>query len=108
MGKEVLGGFEHQVLLAVVRVGKVAFTAAVVEELERRTGREPAPAAVYIALQRLERRGLVRSEVRTDPDAGDKRPRRYFRATEEARLTLGNAQRELEALWHGLELRPEG
>lgn len=107
MGKDVLGGFEHQVLLGVVRVGEGAYTAAVLEELERRAGREAAPAAVYIALKRLERRGLLTSEVRRDAGQGDRRPRRYFRPTPQALETLANVQRELEALWNGLEL-PEG
>ncbi|MGD2071031.1 MAG: PadR family transcriptional regulator [Gemmatimonadota bacterium] len=108
MSKDVLGGFEHRVLLVVLQIGEGAYTAAVVEELERRTGRQAAPAAVYIAMQRLEKRGLLRSAVRTDPAAGDRRPRRYFRATPEAIEVLGEARRELTALWTGLELQGEG
>lgn len=108
MGKEVLGGFEHQVLLAAVRLDSGAYTASVVEELERRTGRDAAPAAVYIALQRLEKQGMLTSEVRVEPDSGDRRPRRFFVATPDGLQLLGNAQRELEALWEGLRLEGGG
>jgi DNA-binding PadR family transcriptional regulator len=104
MGKEVLGGFEHQVLLATVRLQSSAYTASVVEELDQRTGREAAPAAVYIALQRLEKQGMLTSEVRVEPDSGDRRPRRFFIATAAGLELLANAQRELEALWEGLRL----
>lgn len=104
MGRDVLGGFEHQVLLAAVRLEGVAYTASVVEEMERRTGREAAPAAVYIALQRLEKRGLLTSEIRVEEESGDRRPRRFFRSTDEGLRLLTVAQRELEALWDGLRL----
>lgn len=107
MSRDVLGGFEHRVLLVVAQLQE-AYTADVVHELERKTGREAAPAAVYIAMQRLEKRGLLRSQIRRDAGEGDRRPRRYFRATPEALETLGAAQRELTALWQGLELQGEG
>ena len=87
-----------------MRVGRDAYTAAVVDELERRTGRLVAPAAVYIALQRLERRGLMRSEVRVDDGSGDRRERRYFAATPEAYELLHESQRELRSLWKGLQI----
>lgn len=108
MPKELLGGFEHRVLLATVQIGERAYTAAIVDELERRTGRQVAPSAVYIALQRLEHRGLVISQVRREAEVGDKRPRRYFRATPEAIGMLLEARRELEALWQGLEVLEGG
>ena len=108
MPKELLGGFEHRVLLAAAQIGAGAYTASIVAELERRTSRDVSPSAVYIALQRLERRGLVVSHVRTDADSGDRRPRRYFRPTPDAVLMLRDARRELEALWQGLDFAEEG
>ena len=56
-----LGEFEHLVLLTLVRLGGRGHAAPVVAELETATGRTAAPAAVFIALRRLEQRGLVRS-----------------------------------------------
>lgn len=100
--KELLGGFEHRVLLAALHLAPEAYTAAIVNELEERTSRSVAPAAVYIALKRLERRGLVWSETRTEASPGERRPRRYFTPTEEAVDLLRNTQRELQSLWRGL------
>lgn len=105
MTKENLGGFEHRVLLAALRLGANAFTASVVDELEDRTGKSGAPAAVYIALQRLERRGLLESEIRVDAGSGDRRERRYFTVTDRGVALLQEAQRDLQSLWHDLEMR---
>lgn len=103
MGKENLGALEQQVLLAVVRLGDGAYSASIVRELEERTGREVAPAAVYIALRRLEENGVASSTLR--PPRGDDggRERRYF-AVEPAGLELlRESRRRLESLWEGLD-----
>lgn len=76
MAKEVLGEFEHHVLLAALRLAENAYSAAIVEELEAVTGREVAPAAVYIALRRLEESGMAVSDMRSPAEGG--RSRRYF------------------------------
>ena len=104
-----LGEFEHYVLLAALRLGDNAFTAPIVEELEKRTDRSVAPAAVYIALRRLESKGLVRSSLRTDASAGPRRERRFVAVTAQGRETLLRARTNFEELWAGLDLmREEG
>jgi len=101
MGKEVLGGFEHQVLLAVVQLGdEGAYTVTIVEVLEGAVGKAPAPAAVYTTLRRLEAKGLLRSGV--EPSELGGRPRRVFRALPEAVEELQRARDALERLWEGL------
>ena len=101
---DILGGFEHRVLLATLHLGDGAFTANIVGELEERSGREVAPAAVYIALKRLEKRGLVDSEVRKESDGGTSRPRRYFTVTRAGIDVLRDTRSELTRLWSGLEV----
>ena len=56
---EVLGGFEHSVLLAMMRLDSSAYSVPIVLELEKQTGRSVAPAAVYVTLRRLEKKGLL-------------------------------------------------
>lgn len=63
MERETLGNFEKQVLLTVLRLGGEAYSVPVVEELEERTGREVAQAAVFIVLRCLEKKGLLRSRL---------------------------------------------
>jgi DNA-binding PadR family transcriptional regulator len=105
---DILGGFEHRVLLATLHLRAEAFTASIVDELESRSGREVAPAAVYIALKRLEKRGLVASEVRKEEGSGTVRPRRYFEVTSSGVDLLRETRSELNRLWSGLEALDSG
>ena len=100
MPKDTLGEFEHHVLLAAHRLGDGAYSASIVMELERLTGREVAPAAVYIALRRLEEVGFARSELR-DPEDGARR-RRYFTPTPDGLRQMQESRRRFEALWDGV------
>jgi PadR family transcriptional regulator, regulatory protein PadR len=104
MPKETLGELEHQVLLAILRLGGEAYSVPVVLELEERTGREVAQAAVFIILSRLEKKGLLIS--RFDEQAGREgwRVRRYFKLTGEALRRLRDTRRALVSLWEGLDL----
>lgn len=100
MGRELLGELEHQVLLAVLRLGEAAYTAPIVSELEERTGRPTTVAAVYIVLRRLEEKGLARS--RLDDDGEGSRERRYFEVTPEGVRRVLGARDAYERLWEGL------
>jgi PadR family transcriptional regulator PadR len=107
MGKQLLGEFEHQVLLALLRQGEEGYSVPVVAELEARTGREVAPAAVYIALRRLEKKGLLISQLRSaEPEDGG-RERRYYTITPEGLTRMAEARDALMSLWDGLELKLE-
>jgi len=103
MPREALGEFEHQVLLAILHLGGEAHSAPIVTEIESRSGRSASPAAVYIALRRLEQRDLVRSEkLEPGPNEGG-RGRRTFRVTDAAIEKLRESRRALEAFWTGLD-----
>lgn len=99
--KTALGETEHHVLLAATRLGAAADTVGIVREIEQRTGRAVAPAAVYIALRRLEEHRLVRSRLMTP--AGETRPRRRFEVTAAGRTLLRESRARLLRLWSGLE-----
>jgi len=105
MGRDVLGGFEHQILLSILRLGEETYTVPIVLELEAQTGREAAPAAVYIALRRLEKKGFVAS--RLDDGAGTRgsRTRRLVSITPEGVDTLRESRKALVTLWDGVEER---
>jgi PadR family transcriptional regulator PadR len=106
MSKDVLGGFEHQVLLAVVHLGEEGtYTVPVVDLLGEAAGRAPAPAAVYTTLRRLEARGLLTSQVQPSELGG--RPRRVFRALPEALEELRRTRETLERLWRKLPVLGE-
>ena len=106
MTREVLGEFEHQVLLALLRLGDEAYSAEIVLELEDRTGRPVKTAAVYIVLRRLEEKGLVRSGMRS-PGAEGGRDRRHFLVTRKGRAKVRQAHVTYMRLWQGLDRRLE-
>lgn len=101
MSNDVLGEFEHQVLLAVLRQDGEAYSVPIMLELEARTGREVAPAAVYIALRRLEAKEFTKSELRSPATGG--RSRRYFTVTEQGLAQLRESKRRFVSLWEGLD-----
>jgi PadR family transcriptional regulator PadR len=105
MARENLGELEHQVLLAVLRLGREAYSVSVVEELEAYADRNVAQAAVFITLQRLERRALLTSRVEEGGDGDAARTRRYFRLTDAGMERLREARRTLKRLWGGFEGR---
>jgi PadR family transcriptional regulator, regulatory protein PadR len=103
MGKETLGEFEQLVLLACLQLKDRAYTVPIIEELERRAGRSVSHASVYVTLQRLEKKGLVHSELSDPrPERGGK-PRRYFSVQPAAMPQLRSARDALLNMWQGLE-----
>ena len=105
MPRQSLGEFEQLVLLACLRLSDEAYAVPIVDEIAARTGRAPSHAAVYIALQRLEKKGLVTSQMGEPlPERGG-RSRRCF-AVEPHAVELLRASRDaLLAMWDGVETR---
>jgi DNA-binding PadR family transcriptional regulator len=99
----VLGGFEHQVLIAVMRLGRETYSVPVVSELERHTGRTVAPAAVYVTLRRLQKRGLLTARLEPPAEGEGGRARRVFEITPEGVEILRSTRAELDRLWDGVE-----
>ncbi|HEY3885983.1 MAG TPA: helix-turn-helix transcriptional regulator [Vicinamibacterales bacterium] len=100
-----LGELEQIVLLAVWRLGEGAYTAPILDEIKEQTGRSLARGALYTALDRLERKGCLRSRVgEALPERGG-RPRRYFTVTPAAVRALKDSRQALLRLWRGLESR---
>lgn len=104
MGRKSLGDFEQLVLLACLRLGEGAYTVSVMQEIERRTGRSPSHAAVYVALRRLETRGLVTSELGESTATRGGRPKRFVRVRPEAVAMLEEARDDLLSMWQGLDV----
>lgn len=98
-----LGELEHQVLIAILRLGGEAYSVSITQELEERTGREAAQAAIFIVLKRLESKGLLESRLDDSavPDTG--RVRRYFKLTPAGMKSLKQTRQALDRLWEGLD-----
>jgi PadR family transcriptional regulator PadR len=103
MARSGLGEFEEQVLLTILRLGREAYSVSIVQELDARTGRNVATASVYVALRRLEDKGLLTSRMESPEESGEPYPRRYFALTDAAMAPLKESRRRLLSLWDGLE-----
>lgn len=103
MSKQTLGEFEQLVLLAVMRLGSDAYSVPIVEEIEARTGRSVTHAAVYVALRRLEDKGLVQSWMGEPTAERGGRSKRFFKVEPEALPLLRQSRDALLAMWEGLE-----
>lgn len=103
MGRDSLGEFEQLVLLATLRLGRDAYVVPIIDDITDRTGRNVTHAAVYVALRRLEKRGLVSSRLgESTPERGGK-PKRYFDVAPEAVSQLRESRDALLNMWKGLE-----
>jgi PadR family transcriptional regulator PadR len=98
-----LGDFEQLVLLAIIRIGDEVYGVPIVQEIERRTFRHVAPAAVYVTLRRLEAKGLVISWLGDPtPERGGK-ARRYVKITRAGIESLRATRKVIDRMWHGLD-----
>jgi PadR family transcriptional regulator, regulatory protein PadR len=98
-----LGEFEQLVLLAIVHLRGEAYGIPIVEEIERRTGREVARAAVYVTLRRLEGKGYVSSWIgASTPERGGK-GRRYVRIEPSGLRALRESRQLADRMWGGLD-----
>lgn len=107
MGRRGLGEFEQQVMLTILRLDGESYSVPMVLELEERGGREISQAAVYIALCRLEEKGLVRSRMEAASETETGRERRWFRVTSAGMEKLRETRRTFERFWEGLDAAAE-
>lgn len=98
-----LGSFEEQILLAVVRTAAEAYGMNVRRELESVTGREVTIGSVYATLDRLEAKSLVTSTRQTI--GGDVPSRRMFVVTPAGARSLVLTRSVRDRLWNGVNLR---
>jgi len=108
MTREALGEFEHMVLLAILHLGDGVYGVPIVDEIQRRTGRTVAPAAVYITLRRLEQKGLLTSWMGDSiPERGGK-SRRCVKVTGAGLDSLRESRKVLDSMWKGLDPKLRG
>lgn len=89
-----IGKFEELALLALIRAGPASHAAKVYNALEAGLQKAPQFAALYTALDRLAKKGMV-TETK---DKADPRGKRLFTITSEGRAALDEALRAAAAL----------
>lgn len=76
-----LGEFEYLLLTASMRLGENAYGAAIRQEIEDTTGRQCSIGALYTTLDRLEKKGFIKTQI------GDPTPERGGRSKRMVRVT---------------------
>ena len=98
-----LGEFEEFLLLAMTALGDETYAVPVQQYVERETARRISMGAVYAALDRLERKGLVRSSMgAATSERGGKR-KRLFSVTPLGRRTIHDVRKVRERIWLAID-----
>lgn len=104
MPRASLGDVEHFVLIALLHLDGESYSVPIMNEIAQRTGRAVAKAAVYIALRRLEEKGLVASRVGDATAERGGRAKRMFKLTATGRRQLREARDAFLQMWAGADL----
>src|SRR5262245_5057942 len=102
MARDLLTDFELMILLAILRVGTKAYGVPIAREIEATGRRNVILGAVYTALERLERNGLVSSRMGDPSPERGGRAKRFFDVTPQGLRAVKETQRSLVALWKGI------
>jgi DNA-binding PadR family transcriptional regulator len=98
-----LGDLEHLVLLAILRLGREAYGIPILDEVSSRSGRGVSRATVYMALKRLDQKGLVTSRLgESTPERGG-RAKRYFKLKPAGLRALRESRAMFLELWRNYE-----
>jgi DNA-binding PadR family transcriptional regulator len=102
MPERLLTDFELMLLLAVLRVGEDAYGVPIARELEQTGGRATTLAAVYLALERMRERGLVKSRLGDPTPQRGGRAKKIFEVTPAGLRAVRRTRRAFVALWTGI------
>jgi PadR family transcriptional regulator PadR len=101
----VLGDFEQLVLMGVLRLDTEAYGAAIRQEIHARCGRDVSINAVYTTLDRLERKGLLKSWTgEPTPQRGGRR-RKFYALRPAGLAALRGAYHAFTTMADGLQKR---
>lgn len=103
MARLSLGELEHLVLVAILRLGPEAYGAGVIAEIESQTGRDLSHAAAYIAMQRLQAKGLVASKAARGTTERGGRAKAILTVTAAGRTRLRESASALFTMWKGVD-----
>jgi PadR family transcriptional regulator PadR len=102
MSDRFLTDFELMVILAVLRVRDDAYGVSIAREIEQTAGRSVTHAAVYLALDRLCRHGLVSARLGNPTAERGGRAKKLFSVTAAGLRAIRRTRRAFIALWKGV------
>jgi PadR family transcriptional regulator, regulatory protein PadR len=102
--RDYLGEFEHIVVLALLRLSDRAYGVTVRQEIASRISREVSIGAIYATLDRLEKKGYVKSALGDPTPERGGRSKRYFHVTAKGVAAVNRTHRALHSMSEGLNL----
>jgi PadR family transcriptional regulator PadR len=99
-----LGEFEHLVLLAVIQLKSKGYGASIRKLLDDKISRDVAIGALYLTLERLEKKGMVSSMSDHCSTKRGGRPRKYFDITAKGRKAINLSKSSIDIMWQGIGL----
>lgn len=97
-----LTGTETLVLISLARLGETAYGVAIADAIAAMSGRTVSIAAVYTALDRLDRLGLAKPHLSAPRPERGGRARRHFALTPRGREALKHEHQLAMTMWQGL------
>ena len=94
-----LGEFEELVLLTVATLTEEAYSVAICDELSNHTGRNIKLGVVHAVLNRLEEKGLVKSELGEATKTRGGKRKRFYKITVPGKTALVRAKDMRDELW---------
>jgi PadR family transcriptional regulator, regulatory protein PadR len=102
MGNRTLSTQELFILLAILQLGDDAYGVSIANAVAEARGKAPSIPAIYIAIDRLEDDGLVKSEVGEPEAMRGGRAKRYVRLTPKGIRAVRDARQALTRLWSNI------
>ena len=93
---------EELLLNCILRLKENAYTFMISEQLKRITGKAWAFGAIFTSLDRLERKGYIKSYLGKDtPERGGRR-KRFYKITQDGFTALAEIRKIDASMWSGL------
>ena len=102
MGKNSIGEFEEIVMLTVAVLHSNAYGIAIKEDIENRLSRSVSVGAMRTALQRLEKKGFLKSEFGEATAVRGGKRKRYFKVTQYGKKALESVMESRKQLWEAI------
>lgn len=97
-----LGEFQELVLLTIGVLYPEAYGVGIKEEIYAKTGRKVTLSTVHAALNRLEKKGLIKSELGEATKIRGGKRKRYLTITSYGIKMLSEARSQREELWNAI------
>jgi PadR family transcriptional regulator PadR len=95
---------EEMVLLAVWKLNGEAYCVPIRTHLKAKTGKDWSFGSIFNALDRLEKKGLLRSTLTAPTKVRGGRSRRVYRVTVDGKRALAEIYRIQSAMWDGASI----